>query len=68
MRSENLTQAAGPRDLDIWTTQGELETKQVDRRNERTNDWTRRSTHWTGRFGPMPGEVYPDEAHFGSFS
>ncbi len=61
MQSENLPQAAGPRDLDIWTAQGELEIKQVDVRNEHTGDWT-------GRFGPMPGEIYADEAHFGSFS
>ena len=64
MQAQNRTQTAGPRDLDIWTAQGELETKQVVAREHRSD----RDARSIERFGPMPGEIYPDEAHFGSFS
>lgn len=71
MRAETTT-------LDPWEFTGEidpafLQVPDDDNHDHHTLKAEKRSSSPSKRasatrFGPLPGEVYPDEAHFGSFS
>lgn len=70
MHSNSRTHEPKPRGRDkrgreVWQIQGELEGQFIMPRDEAGK---KHAAHNVERFGPLPGEVYPDEAHFGSFS
>ena len=62
MQTENRTQ---PRGRDRWRRS---RTKLGAKHQTTHDEKNREHREHVERFGPLPGEVYADEAHFGSFS